>query len=168
MGTKAKVNNKLTTKQTIFVREIIKGNNATQAALEAYQTNNVNSAKVIGSRLLTNVNVQELINESLRSEGLSPSVLAKNIGNLANSVPQKVSGETVLKANVELLKIQGAYPNNKVTIQRDFMAERRARWESMSLEDMKKELEELKTKNAELLKDIEEDTPYTTQTDFTN
>lgn len=157
---------KLTRQQTIFVREVIKGSNATQAALAAYQTDNVNSAKVIGSRLLTNVNVREVINESLRSEGLSPSVLAKNIGKLANTAPQKVSGETVLKANVELLKIQGAYPNNKVTVQRDFMAERRAKWESMSFEELKKELDEIKTENAELLKDLEGDTPYTTQTDL--
>lgn len=154
---------KLTRQQTIFVREIIKGSNATQAALAVYETDNVNSAKVIGSRLLTNVNVQEVINESLRSEGLSPSVLAKNIGKLANSTPQKVSGETVLKANVELLKIHGAYPNNKITVQRDFMAERRARWESMSFEELKAALEELRVENAELLKDLEEDTPYTTQ-----
>ena len=152
-----KNNKRLTRKQTIFVREIIKGSNATQAALAAYQTNNVNSAKVMGSRLLTNVNLKDVINESLRSEGLSPSVLAKNIGNLANSIPQKVSGETVLKANVELLKIQGAYPNNKVTIQRDFMTERRARWESMGLEDMKKELEKIRAETAEILEIAEED-----------
>lgn len=156
---KAKINKKLTTKQTVFVREIIKGSNATQAALAAYQTNNVNSAKVIGSKLLTNVNVQEVINESLRSEGLAPSVLAKNIGNLANSIPERVSGETVLKANVELLKIQGAYPNKKVTIQRDFMAEMRAKWDNMSIEELKEELDEIRATNAELLADIEESDP---------
>lgn len=156
MGREGKINKKLTTKQTVFVREIIKGSNATQAALAAYQTDNVNSAKVIGSRLLTNVNIQESIDELLRSEGLSPSVLAKNIGNLANSIPQKVSGETVLKANVELLKLQGVYPNNKVTVQRNFMTEKRAWFESLSMEDAKEEVERLKATNAELLADIEE------------
>lgn len=151
------MNKKLTTKQTVFVREIIKGSNATQAALTAYQTNNVNSAKVIGSKLLTNANVRGVIDESLRSEGLSPSVLAKNIGNLASSTPQKVSGETILKANVELLKLQGAYPNNKTTIQRDYMAEKREWFSSLSLEDAKKELEKIRAENAELIADMNND-----------
>lgn len=148
--------NKLTRKQTVFVREIIRGSNATQAALAAYQTTNANSAKVIGSRLLTNVNVQEVIKESLHSEGLSPSSLAKNIGNLANSIPQKVSGETVLKANVELLKLHGAYPNSKTTLQSDFMAERKTWFESLSLEDANKELERIKALNAELDADLKD------------
>lgn len=155
MINQAKVIKKLTNKQIVFVREMIKGNNATQAAMAAYETNNVNSAKVIGSRLLTNVNVQELINESLRSEGLSPSVLTKNIGNLANSVPQKVSGETVLKANVELLKLQGAYPGNKANGQRNYMAERMAWFESLSYDEQVNELNDLDKNIAELSADLE-------------
>ena len=148
--------NKLTRKQTIFVREVIKGSNATQAALAAYDTDNVNSAKVIGSKLLTNANIQEVINDSLNSEGLSPSVLAKNIGNLANSTPQKVSGETVLKANVELLKLHGAYPNNKTTIQRDYMAESMARFDKMSVKELEEELENIRAETAEILAESED------------
>lgn len=147
---------KLTHKQKVFVREIIKGNNATQAALAAYQTNNVNSAKVIGSRLLTNVNIQELVNESLRSESLSPSVLAKNIGNLASSTPQKVSGETVLKANIELLKLHGAYPDKKSY---QFSMSVKSQIKDMSYAEAREELERLNIDVAKLMK--ESDDPYT-------
>lgn len=149
---------KLTKKQKIFVREIIRGSNATYAALAAYQTKNVNSAKVIGSRLLTNANVQEVINESLRSEGLSPSVLAKNIGNLANSTPQKVSGETVLKANIELLKLQGAYPDKK-SFQVSYSVKQQL--SSLSYQDLRKELDQINNELNEVIKDD----PGYTQTD---
>lgn len=139
MGSVPRIN-KLTTKQTIFAREIIKGSNATQAALAAYQTNNVNSAKVIGSRLLTSVNVKEALEEALRSQGLTLDVLTKNIGDLASTIPAKVSGETVLKANIELLKLSGAYPDKKSY---QYQMSIQGRINNMSYSEAKEELDKL-------------------------
>lgn len=131
---------KLTTKQSTFLREIIRGKNATQAALTAYQTKNVNSAKVIGSRLLTSVNIKEALEEALRSQGLTLDVLTKNIGELANAIPAKVSGETVLKANIELLKLHGAYPDKKSY---QYQLSIQGRIKDMSYSEAKEELDKL-------------------------
>lgn len=150
MGREAKINKKLTTKQTIFVREIIKGSNATQAALTAYQTDKVNSAKVIGSRLLTNVNVRAALKRVLGSQGLTPPVITRNLAQIANSKPEKISGDTVLNANVVLLKLMGAYPS-KMNPEFNFRLESKVI--SMSYEEAKEEFKRLQTFSKGLLVD---------------
>lgn len=47
------------------------------------------------------------------SSGLSLDVITENIGQLANSKPDKISGDVKLKANIELLRLYGAYPSTK-------------------------------------------------------
>lgn len=150
MGREAKINNKLTRKQDTFVKSILGGQSATQAVLTAYDTSDPNVAKVIASENLTKPNVKEALEEALRSNGLSLSVITGNLGNLANSKPEKISGDTVLKANTELLKLIGAYPDKKsfqmsVSVKTNIA--------SMTREEVERELKEVDADLAELMDD---------------
>jgi phage terminase small subunit len=59
----------LTVKQQFFIKRYVQCNgNATQAVLSVYNTNNSNSAGVIGSRLLRNVRIHEALATRLESE----------------------------------------------------------------------------------------------------
>lgn len=138
---------KLTRKQTIFVQQVLNGKSGTQAALAAYDTADPAVAKVISSQNLTKLNVREALDEALRLQGLSPSILATNIGTIANSKPEKISAETVLKANIELLKLQGAYADNKSTISQSIAFN----IQTMTLEQIEAELKQTHILGQELL-----------------
>lgn len=161
MGREAKIHNKLTRKQNAFVKGILSGKNPTQAAMIAYDVSNSKTASVIASQNLNKLSIREVLDEALRSQGLSLSAITSNLGNLANSKPEKISGDTVLKANVELLKLHGAYPDKK-SVQLSYSVKRSIREE---LENMS--FEELKAKHARIDADLkellEEDTPRGTQ-----
>lgn len=148
MGREAKINNKLTRKQDVFVKGILGGQSATQAALTAYNTDDPNVAKVIASENLTKLNVREALERALSSQGLTLDVIAGNIGNLANSKPEKVSSDAVLKANVELLKLYGVYPDKKSY---QFSVSARADIKSMTFQDAKAALDKLNQNIDELL-----------------
>lgn len=148
MGREAKINNKLTQKQNVFVNELVNGKSATQAALVAYNTSDPNTAKVIASENLTKPNIKEAIEEALRSNGLSLSSITSNLGCLANSKPDKISGDTVLKANVELLKLMAAYPDKK-SFQMSVSV--KANIASMTREEVERKLKEVDADLAELM-----------------
>lgn len=160
MGREAKINNKLTRKQNVFVNELVNGKSATQAALAAYNTNDPNTAKVIASENLTKPNIREALEEGLRTSGLSLSVITNNLGKLANAKPEKISGDTVLKANIELLKLHGAYPDKK-SFQFNYSVKEKIN--NMSYQEVKEEMARLDVELKELL---EEATPGTTQNSF--
>lgn len=148
--------NKLTLKQHTFVKRFIENKgNGTQAAMDSYDVKNYNTAHAIASENLQKPTIIEAIDEALRSQGLSLSVITSNLGEIANSKPEKISGDTVLKANVELLKLHGAYPNSKTSTQVSYTSERRAWFSSLSYEDAKKELAKLRAETAELIADSE-------------
>lgn len=150
MGKEAKINNKLTRKQIVFVRELADGKSGTQAAMVAYDVGNAKTASVIASQNLNKLSIREALEEALRSNGLSLSVITSNLGNLANSKPDKISGDTVLKANVELLKLQGAYPDKKSFQMRMSVKTNIA---SMTIEEVERELKEVDANLAELMDD---------------
>lgn len=148
MGREAKINNKLTRKQNFFVKGILNGQSATQAALVAYNTEDPNVAKVIASENLTKPNVREALEEALSSNGLTLDIITGNIGNLANSKPEKVSSDAVLKANVELLKLHGAYPDKKSY---QFSLSAKAEIRSMTFQEAKTALNKLNQNIDELI-----------------
>jgi len=113
MGREAKTHNKLTRKQNIFVKGILSGKNPTQSAMAAYDVEDSKTASVIASQNLNKLSIREALEEVLRTSGLSLSVITSNIGELANSQPEKISGDVKLKANIELLRLYGAYPSTK-------------------------------------------------------
>lgn len=142
----------MTLKQRLFVQNYLRSGNGTQAALETYDTNDPNVAKVIASENLTKPNIREALDEALRSNGLSLDVITGNIGNLANARPEKISGDTVLKANVELLKLHGVYPDKKSY---QFNMSVKAKIKDMSYDEAKRELEKVNADLAELMKESE-------------
>ena len=140
----------MTLKQKLFIKNFVNnGGNGTQAALAAYDTADPSVAKVIGSENLTKPNIREAIEEALRSKGLSLDVITDNIGHLATARPDKVTGDTVLRANVELLKLHGAYPDKKSY---QFSYSVKQQLSSLSFEEVKKELERIDDELKALLK----------------
>jgi len=74
---------RLTLKQERFVRKYVRNGNATRAVKEAYP--NVKSGgarRVMGSKLVTNANVSERIQEVLDEAGLTPELIIKELKNL--------------------------------------------------------------------------------------
>lgn len=153
MGREAKTHNKLTRSQDSFVKGIVSGKNPTQSAMAAYDVSNPKTASVIASQNLNKLSIREALEEALSSNGLSLSSITSNLGSLANTKPDKVSGDTVLKANVELLKLHGAYPDKKSF---QFSYSVKDKIESMSFQELKAEVVKLDTDLKELL---EEATP---------
>ena len=66
---------RLTRKEKLFVKEIIKGDNGTQAVLKSYDTTNPNSAGVIAHRELRKVKIQKAIAERLPNDLLEETHL---------------------------------------------------------------------------------------------
>lgn len=156
MGREARINQKLTRKQTMFVKQLADGKSATQAAMVAYNVSNPKTASVIASQNLNKLSIREALEEALSSNGLSLSIITSNLGSLANSKPEKVSGDTVLKANVELLKLHGAYPDRK-SFQVSYSF--RDRIKSMSSQEVEAEIEKIESETKEIL---DEEIPTTT------
>lgn len=159
MGRAKKLRNGLTPKQDAFTKVVLKQitdkgeANLTQAALQVYNTTSDKSASVIASNNLGIISIREQIEQALSRQGLSLDVITGNLGNLANHKPEKVSGDVVLKSNVELLKLMGAYPSSKhTTVNVSF----KAKLKDMKYQDLKKYVEEMRQKNDELIKEVEE------------
>jgi hypothetical protein len=112
-GRSIKLKNGLTAKQDAFKRTIIKQiattgtPNATQAALATYDTTDPNTANSIASENLANPIIRSEIEAALSRVGMSLDKTLKNIQGLAESAPEKITGETVLKANLSILKLLG-------------------------------------------------------------
>ncbi len=113
MGREARINNKLTRKQTVFVRELATGKSGTQAAMAAYDVSNSKTASVIASQNLNKLSIREALDEALCLNGITPDLITSEIKALATKQVDKVSGDVKLKANIELLKLMGAYPGTK-------------------------------------------------------
>ncbi|OGE18136.1 hypothetical protein A2769_02725 [Candidatus Daviesbacteria bacterium RIFCSPHIGHO2_01_FULL_37_27] len=151
MGREAKINKKLTPKQTTFVKELVNGKSATQAVMSAYNVTSTKTASVIASQNLNKLSIQEALEKILRTKGLTLDTLAENIGNLANSTPQKVSGETILKANIELLRLHGAYPDKKSY---QFNMSVKGKIKDLSYSEAQAELNQLESKMVEFEEDV--------------
>lgn len=140
MGREGKIQNKLTRKQSAFIKGILAGKSLTQSAMIAYDVSNSKSASVIASQNLNKLSIREALDIALHSQGLTLDILTKNIGNLANATSVKVSGETILKANIELLKLHGAYPDKKSY---QYQMSVQGRIKDMSYSEAKEELDKL-------------------------
>lgn len=152
MGREAKINNKLTLKQTSFINGLVNGKSATQAVMQAYNVTSTKTASVIASQNLNKLSIREALDIALRTNGLTVDVITSNIGNIANKIPAKLSGGTVLKANVELLKLHGAYPDRK---NNQVIYNARTRIESLSYDEAKKELERIQIDTQGFINDSE-------------
>lgn len=151
MGREAKINKKLTGKQLAFVKRIVEGQSATQAVLATYNTKDKRVAASIAHENLNKPDIKEALEEALSSQGLSLSTIVSNIGDLARSKPEKISAETKLKANIELLKLMGAYPDKRSTPTSSYYS----KIQSLTYDEAKMQLKQLEVEMNELVADIE-------------
>lgn len=79
---------KLTVKQAKFVKGVAEGKTGTQAYLDAYNSNNSNTAKVEASKTLSKPNVQEALQIALSKQGITLDKIVKPIadGLIANKI----------------------------------------------------------------------------------
>ena len=109
----------LTEKETKFVaviaKQIQRGEkiNLTHAALQSYNVNGPSSASMVGSETFEKPRVKEAIEEVLQRNGLTLDAISRNVGKIATKEPAKVDAATILKANIELLKLYRVYPGQR-------------------------------------------------------
>lgn len=112
-------NTGLTAKRTKFVQAITrqveagKPINLTQAALQSSDVKDPNVAKSVGSEIMKNHDVREAVAKVLKKHGLTLDTISKNLGAIAGKQAKYWTGDTILRANIELLKLHGAYPTQK-------------------------------------------------------
>jgi phage terminase small subunit len=140
--------NRLTFKRKQFAKEYVKnGGNGTQAALKVYDTKSPNVANNIASENLQVPIVAQTIEELASSVGVNSNGILKNINRLAVQEPEKVTADTVLKANIELAKILRMYPDKKSTHVR---LDVKAKFKEMDFNQAKKTYESLQGEIQEL------------------
>lgn len=98
---------KLTLKQERFVKEYIKGGNATRAVQEAYPNiKTYGGQRTMASKLVSNGNVQERIQEVLSEAGLTPELIVKELKGLIIA-DDKTEKNKALRTACELLGLIG-------------------------------------------------------------
>lgn len=113
MSASIRLKNKLTPKQNAFKDVVLKQiketgqPNLTQAAIEVYDTTDRKTAQQIGSANISNPIIKSEMERALGNVGISLDKTLENIKGLAESAPEKITGETVLKANLSILKLLG-------------------------------------------------------------
>lgn len=157
MGREAKINNKLTRKQAVFVNELVNGKSGTQAAMAAYDVFNSKTASVIASQNLNKLSIREVLEEAMSKNGITPDLITSEIKSLATKQVDKISGDVKLKANIELLKLMGAYPGTKHA---NLNVNIKAGIKNLTMSQIK---EELKVIDVELEEVLGEATPPPTQ-----
>lgn len=145
----------MTLKQQRFVKEYISnGGNSSQAALKVYDVK-PEIARSMGSENLAKPDIKQAIESALSSLDITPSSVAKEINNLATKNVEKISGDVKLKANIELLKLMGAYPGSKHT---NINIGLKGNVADMNFADVKKELKVIDSELADSLGEESEDT----------
>ena len=145
---------RLTLKQTKFVKEYINnGGNGTEAALQTYNTEDYNTAHVIASENLQKPTIQEEIHQALQANGLTSKQITHNLGHYANNLSEKVSADASIKANIELLKLMGAYPGSKHT---NLNVSLKGDLAKMKFQEAKEALNKLREDNNTLLQEVED------------
>lgn len=145
-GNYKKLNNGLTPKENAFKNKIVEQiakdgePNGTAAAMEVYDVKSRNVAKSIATEKFSKPAIQDAIEEALKSNGITEDGILKNIHGLAQASPVKLTGETILKANLSLLKFMGHGNDgkkgvNKLTVNNTYI--------NIGYDEAKKKLEQV-------------------------
>lgn len=145
----------MTLKQKKFVKEYLKTGNGTQAALQVYDTQDPHTAQAIASENLSKPVIKDQIDEALAKNGITPQLITDQIKGLAIKEVDKISGDVKLKANIELLKLMGAYPGSKHA---NLNINLKGNIKDLKFNEIK---EELKVIDSELEEVMEEEQPIT-------
>lgn len=128
----------LTDKEKAFVVEKAKGKTNTQAALASYEVTSLDSAKNIGSQLMSKPEVQMAIDELMEFHNIGRSFRISRLAQHINHNDPVVS----LKALDLSWKLDGSYaPEKSMNISIDYNAT------SKRIEELEKELEKLEADN---------------------
>jgi DNA-binding Lrp family transcriptional regulator len=98
----------LTPQQQRFVVARAKGKTATQAVLESYEVGSMESAKVIGSQLMSRPEIRTVIAELLEIKGYGREYRVQKLGNHMDNADPVVS----LKALEMGFKLSNDFPTN--------------------------------------------------------
>lgn len=104
----------MTFKQKMFAKKYVEnGGNGTKAALAVYNTDKYQTAQAIASENLLKPEIAQSIDDIAKSEGIDSRFIFDNFKRVAVQEAEKYTGDTILKANIELAKILRLYPATK-------------------------------------------------------
>ena len=102
-------------KQKKFISNLLETGNQTQSALEAYNTKSLGSAKKLANQAMRNPMVVEEIDKALKKNNITLEGQTERLKEIAvDWMPDKISSDTVLKANIELIKLLKGYPDKVI------------------------------------------------------
>jgi len=141
--------NELTEKEQTFCVEIAKGKTQTQAAMNSFEVSSMESAKVIGSQLMSRDKIKLSLEELMEHHGLTKSFRVQKLKTHVENRDPNVS----LKALDQSWKLDGSYAPEKhlnvgISIQ-DILEERKQVSKQIKelQEDRKKALNKIVTDN---------------------
>ena len=145
----------MTVKQRKFVKRYLEnGGNGTQAALDAYNTDDPKVAKVIASKNLTLDNIKMEIELALERAGLSDEYISELLRDATTAgMGVKATNADSLRGIDMMLKLKGAYPTaiqKSAHIRIDY----RQQLMHKSTEELEEELRNMQAYTNEFLDDI--------------
>ena len=144
---------RLTLKQSRFAKEYVaNGGNGTQAALKVYNSDDYDTAAHTAEDNLKHPQIQQEVEHLANQEGVTRSTILRKFNHISSKEAEKWSGDTILKANIQLASILGMYPGSKhtnlnVSIKGDLA--------KMKYQDAKEALNKLRGTNNTLIEEIE-------------
>ena len=140
----------LNTRQNSFVKHIASGKNATQAAiLSGYSKK---SARFTASKLLTNANILQQLEEIFNKAGLSDEQLVDRLKSAIDAgIGQKATNGDALKGLRMIFELKNKFPSPQLKAEITQEDEIHMRLEQMSQEELVVYLEETTTKTLELV-----------------
>lgn len=145
----------MTLKQRVFVKKYIgNGGNGTQAAMEAYDAKNYNTAHVIASENLQKPTIQREIELALERAGLSDDYISELLRDATTAgLGVKATNGDSLRGLELLLKLKGAYPQ-QIKKTAHLRINMREDINNNNLTELVKHIEKLNQRSQELLSDL--------------
>lgn len=156
----------LTPKQAKFATIVLKqikedgSPNYSKAVMESYDVKNINSASSIAADNLQNITIREQVQKALSKQGLTLDKIVGNLDYFASAKPESVSADSAIRANVELLKLQDAYPGTKNT---QVSLSVHANLKDMKFQDLQKEVAVIDAEVEELMGNVRVDNLSTSE-----
>jgi hypothetical protein len=143
--------NGLTLKQTKVIQGIVQGKSGADVGMEVYNTKTRNGARSMVSATLARPNVQDALALALKQKGLDLTSITREVGTIASHEVDKITGDTKLKALIELLKLHRAYPDKRTA---HLNVNVNAKIKDMTYSDAKKELERMNDEGSSIVEDV--------------
>lgn len=145
----------MTLKQREFVKKyILNKGNGTQAAMEAYNAKNYNTAHAIAVENLQKPTIKREIELALEAKGLTDEYISELLQEATISgIGQKSTNSDALRGIEMMLKLKNAFPS-KVHKTAHLRLDYRQELEKMTTKELEARLREQQSLIGELLKDL--------------